>query len=134
MSEASPGLFKVSGAGQLTEVTLKRLEITLAGTLLLTEYDHCYRRIFTWLWQFWLRNWTSEVFQAKEEIRDLVHPGTGNHFWMSGGSPEVRIHESILERKWSGRLFIARQRNSCCALIGYLWTDIREGFAGVFNC
>lgn len=80
LSEPSPGLFKVSGAGQLTEVTLKSLEITLAGTVLLTEYDHCYRRMFTWLWQFWLRNCMSEVFQAEAEVPDLVHPGMGNYF------------------------------------------------------
>ncbi|KAJ8062031.1 hypothetical protein OCU04_009811 [Sclerotinia nivalis] len=47
--ETSPGFFRISGDRQATVVALESLETTLAGTVLLIEYDGHYLRIFTWL-------------------------------------------------------------------------------------
>ncbi|APA11286.1 hypothetical protein sscle_07g060560 [Sclerotinia sclerotiorum 1980 UF-70] len=132
--ETSPGYFRISGGCQVTVVVLESLETTLAGTILLIEYDSHYRRIFTWLWHCWLRKSMSSIFQIEAEAPDLFQFRSGKVFLMSGGSPAMRVHESVLERKWSGRLYIGRWRQYRWVLIKYLWEDIRKGFDSLINC
>ncbi|KAF7867282.1 hypothetical protein EAF04_005365 [Stromatinia cepivora] len=131
--EISPNFFKISGDYQVTVVALECLESTFAGIVLLIEYDGCYRRIFIWLWQYWLRRYTSNILQIEAEAPDLFRFRFGKVFLMNGGSPIVPIHESVLERKWSGRLYIARWRQRRWVLVEYLWKDIRKGLAGLIK-
>lgn len=132
--ETSPGFFRISGDYQATVVALENLETNLAGTVLLAEYDGRYRRILTWLWQYRLRKCSSSIFQIEAEAPDLFQFRSGEMFLMSGGSPAVPIHESVLGRKWSGRLYIAKWKQCRWVLIEYLWEDIQRGLAGLISC
>ncbi|KAF7870326.1 hypothetical protein EAF04_004072 [Stromatinia cepivora] len=130
LSEISPGIYRVSGGKQATEVAVESLETTLAGTLLLAEYDGRRRRILTWLWQYGLRSHTSNTFRAEVNVPDLIQPG--REFWMVGGSAFIKIHESVLEKKWSGRLYIAGCRRRHLILFKHLWNDLRGYLTHLF--
>jgi len=46
--------FTVSADGYITEVNLEKLEASLAGLVLLVEYDGQCKRLWTWLWRYGL--------------------------------------------------------------------------------
>jgi len=50
-------------------------------------------------------------------------------FWIDGGdNTKFHVHETILERKWSGRLFIQEYREQPCMLLRFVWQDIKQWF------
>jgi len=48
------GVFKMSADGHVAEVILEKLETSLAGVILLMEYDGQCKRLWTWLWRYGL--------------------------------------------------------------------------------
>lgn len=98
----------MSGDFQATEVILDKLEASLAGTIFLVEYDGNCGRIWDWLWQYGLSRDMFNMVRLEAETPDLFR--SGSTFWIVGGNPSIKIHETVLERKWSGRLYILGYR------------------------
>ena len=107
------------------------LETTLAGTVFLVEYDGRYQRILTWLWQYGLSRDTFNTFRIELEVPDIFR--SGSSFWIIGGTTPVKIGQKVLERKWSGRLYILGYRKQPLMLLRYLWEDIRSRFADLLG-
>ncbi|CAD6440082.1 4970045a-2c86-44cb-b61f-bcbfd822b040 [Sclerotinia trifoliorum] len=128
LSEISPGIFRVTGDLQGTQVTLECIQGTLAGAMLLFEYNGRKDVFITWLRNYLSRKNTPHTFRAVYIVPDLIQ--SGYKVWMVGGSHPLAIRTSILEMKWSGRLYIARCQRSHSVLFKYLWKDIRSGLAG----
>lgn len=131
MSETSPGIFRISGDLQATQVTLECIQGTLAGAMLLFEYDGRTGVFLTWLWNYVSRKHTIRTFQVEYYVPDLIR--SGYEVWMVGGSHPLVIQTSVLERKWSGRLYIIRHRRCYFSLFKYLRKDIRNGVASLIN-
>ena len=49
LAKVAPNVLLISGDSLATRVNKGRLEASLAGTMLLVEYDGNYRRIVSWL-------------------------------------------------------------------------------------
>lgn len=118
----------VSGDHHATLVNEAWLADTLAGTVLLVEFDGCYGRIFTWLLQYrWKRRVSSfRGFKIRGSGPALFQSGDLFTIAASSNSPPIKIRESVLEERWSGRLYIAEWRKEPLLLVGYLWKDVRE--------
>ncbi|KAJ8063240.1 hypothetical protein OCU04_008473 [Sclerotinia nivalis] len=131
LSETSPVIFRVTGDLQGTRANLECIQSTLAGAMLLFEYDGCKGVFLTWLWNYVSRKHTPYTFRAEYFVPDLIR--SGYKVWMVGGSHPLVIRTSVLEMKWSGTLYIATCRRRHFALFEYLWKDIRDGLAGLIN-
>ena len=126
MSEKSPNIFTVSADYRVTDVILDMLETSLAGVMLLAEYDGQYSRLWTWLWKYGL---SKDVFNTLHLRGDVPgFPRLGRGYILTGCTPEIAIHESVLGAKWSGRLLIQRYNKRYAILFEYLWHDIQKIF------
>jgi hypothetical protein len=97
----------------------------------LVEYDGNYRRLFTWLWQYGLSRDSFNTFKIEIEVTE---PGrSGSSVWMTGGRKAIKIHETVLERNWPGRLYLQEHRKRRLALLWYLLHDIKMGFVSLFS-
>ena len=117
-AKVAPNVLLVSGDSLATRVDEGRLEASLAGTVLLVEYDGNYRRILSWLWQYGLR---------RDKCNNIHLNAKGPHPWkfgmaytLAGGYSEIPIHEATLERTWSGRLLIQGYKGQPLLLLKYL--------------
>ncbi|KAH6667176.1 hypothetical protein B0J14DRAFT_183988 [Halenospora varia] len=129
LSETAPRIFKVSGDRLATEVVLDKLEVSLAGTMLLVEYDGQYKRLWTWLWKYSLNR---DVCNTLRLTGDWPEPlGLGRGYVLTGGSSEILVNDRVLEGKWSGRLLIQEYKNRTIVLLEYFWQDIKKTILGI---
>lgn len=124
VSESSPHVFRLSGDCMATEVTQEKLEPSLAGTMLLIEYDGKYGRLLTWLWKYWLSRDSWNMVQVGASAPDLIRSGIS--IWIVGGTPDLKIHKTVLESKWSGRLYLHEYGKDRSMMFRYLWQDIKS--------
>lgn len=115
-----------------TEVVLAKLEASLAGAVLLVEYDGRYKRLWTWLWKYGLSRDVFNILHLGGDWPDIS--GLGRGYILAGCSPEIAIHESVLGEKWSGRLLIQAYEKRPLLLFEYLWHDIQKMFMDLLSC
>jgi len=108
----------------VTAVILDELETSLAGTLLLVEYDGNWKRLCTWLWNIGLSRNKFNSIHIGGYGPGFVGLGTG--YVLAGCSPEIHIDERILARKWSGRLLIQGYSKESSMFLRYAWQDTKE--------
>lgn len=98
----------------------------MAGTVLLVEYDSDFRRLFTWFWHYGLSRDTFNSIYLAGDYPDIKNSGRG--YLLAGCSPEIRLHKTVLERKWSGRLFSREyaKKPLISVLLQYLAQDIQK--------
>ena len=95
----------MSGDFQAANFSLEKLESSLAGTMLLVEYDGKFRRLLAWLWKYGLsRDVITSPTHLSGDSPD--HSRLGRVYTLAGSSPQMVLHEKGLERKWSGRLYL----------------------------
>jgi hypothetical protein len=124
LSEVGPKYFSITADGQATRVTLERLEASLAGSLLLIEYDgRRYRRLWTWLWKYGLSRDKYNTVHLNGD--GPAYPRSGRVYVLAGCSRAISIHESVLEERWSGRLLIQEYGKRRYMLFKYLWRDLQ---------
>jgi len=102
------------------------LETSLPGTMLLVEYDGKFLRLFTWFRRYGLSRDTFNAIYLGADFPD--HSRLGRGYLLTGCWPEVRLHETVLERKWSGRLFYQEyaKESLTYTLLRYLTLDIQN--------
>ena len=112
----------ISGDGDFVENTLSRIEANLAGTMLLYECDSHVMRFVHWaLWYGLSCNKVNGAYIGYDEL----DPVTGETvFWFYGLNKKIKIRQSVLERTWSGRLYIQDYRESRWMFLSYLRRDI----------
>ncbi|KAJ8067035.1 hypothetical protein OCU04_004415 [Sclerotinia nivalis] len=113
-------IFQVASEGQGARVSLGRLQSSLAGAVLLYEYDGRIRPFY-------------KLFKSYVLREDLLHAFkiewiSGGNVYMVGSLYSSTIRTSIVGSKWSGRLYIAEYRRNYFILFRYVWKDIRNGF------
>jgi hypothetical protein len=129
LAEVSPLLYTVSGGGFATDVHRDYLEASFAGAVLLNEFDGRYQRLWTWLWRYRLSRVKPGSFRIEYEVIDFLQPGPS--FALVGGTRELVLGQSVLERKWSGRLYIIQHKHQLLPILRYLWQDVWMGFVNL---
>lgn len=132
MSRTSLDIFKVSADGRVTEVILDKLETSLAGVVLLAEYDGQYKRLWTWLWRYGLSRDVFNTLHLGGDGPDCTRLGCA--YALHGCNPAIAIHENALEDKWSGRLLIQNYKKRPLMLFNYLWQDFRKRIMDLLSC
>ena len=132
LTETSPKVFRVLGDCRAANIILDKLETSLAGTMLLAEYDGRYSRLLAWFWKYGL---SRDVFNTIHLGGDWPErPGVGRGYILAGCSPGLPISESVLKEKWSGRLLIQAYEKRPFMLFECLWHDIRRSLRDSLSC
>lgn len=121
----------MSGDYKATLITRARLETSLAGTVLLVEHDGHYGRLWTWLWKYGMSRDTFNTICIEGKWPGMFRGGSG--YVLIGGQENLPIHETILEKKWSGRLLIQGFEHQPLLLFKYFWQDVRETLASCYS-
>ncbi len=123
MSEISTQVFQLTIGCQVTYVNHDSLETSLAGSVLLVEYDHKYKRL------------SRGVFNTLCLVGDGPgYPNQGCVYVLARCNPGGCVHESLLEETWSGRLLIQEYKKRPFIFLEYLWHDIRKKLGGLLGC
>jgi hypothetical protein len=121
------GLYTVSGGGFSTTVSRAKLEATFAGMVLLREFSSRSIGLWTSMWQHaWYSRTGLEAWRIETEVQDFL--ALGPSFTFAGGSQKLTLSQNVLERKWSGRLYIIGYKRRPSLVLKYFWRDIRLEF------
>jgi hypothetical protein len=118
--EEPSGLVTVLIDGRIVYFKLDLLVSSLAGKLLLQEYDRRYKTMH--LVAEVIYSHFREESTPEFSVEDPIGSWEGE-VWVNGCNPPVRVMETTLTRTWAGRVLKHGDKLSPWDMLRYLWQD-----------
>jgi len=93
--------------------------VTLPGTVLLIERDGDWTRVPRWFYHYLLSSKRCDQIRVALHAVDLANGGV--KYWFDGMEGGFWVHETVLEGKFSGRLYIEEYRGRPLMLLLILY-------------